>query len=309
MRRVIGIGETILDILFKENQPLRAVPGGTVFNGMIALSRMGVPVSFISELGQDPVGEIIRSFMQENGLSTEYIDTYPDGKSPIALAFLNQQQDASYMVFKDYPAQRLEVGFPPIQEDDIFIFGSYYALNPALRERVVEFLQYAQERKAIIYYDPNFRAPHAHEAIKLRPQVLENFEYADIVRGSHEDFALLFGKTDSEEVYREYVSFYCNHLIMTRAAQGVELFLPEGKEHFNAPTIQPVSTVGAGDNFNAGLIYGLLQQDIRRNDLSRLTRADWEKIISCGMAFAANVCQTFDNYISPAFAQDYKQQS
>ena len=32
MRRVIGIGETILDIIFKGNQPHKAVPGGSVFN-------------------------------------------------------------------------------------------------------------------------------------------------------------------------------------------------------------------------------------------------------------------------------------
>ncbi len=28
MRKVIGIGETILDILFKDSQPTAAVPGG-----------------------------------------------------------------------------------------------------------------------------------------------------------------------------------------------------------------------------------------------------------------------------------------
>ena len=39
MRRVIGIGETILDILFKNNQPTVAVPGGSVFNGLVSLGR------------------------------------------------------------------------------------------------------------------------------------------------------------------------------------------------------------------------------------------------------------------------------
>ncbi|MCD7937105.1 MAG: carbohydrate kinase, partial [Tannerellaceae bacterium] len=34
MRKVIGIGETILDIIFSNNQPYKAVPGGSVFNGL-----------------------------------------------------------------------------------------------------------------------------------------------------------------------------------------------------------------------------------------------------------------------------------
>ena len=45
MRKVIGIGETILDILFKDSQPTAAVPGGSVFNGIISLGRLGVNVT------------------------------------------------------------------------------------------------------------------------------------------------------------------------------------------------------------------------------------------------------------------------
>ena len=32
MRKVIGIGETILDIIFRNNRPHTAVPGGSTFN-------------------------------------------------------------------------------------------------------------------------------------------------------------------------------------------------------------------------------------------------------------------------------------
>ena len=176
MRKVFGIGETILDIIFRNDQPQKAVPGGSVFNGLISLGRLNVPVSFISELGNDRVGDMIRDFMEDNHITTEFVDRFPDGKSPISLAFLDDDKNANYIFYKDYPAQRLEVPLPKIEKDDIFVFGSYYSLNPVLRTRMVEFLQYAQERKAIIYYDPNFRKAHAHEAIRLMPTVLENLE-------------------------------------------------------------------------------------------------------------------------------------
>lgn len=74
---------------------------------------------------------------------------------------------------------------------------------------MVEFLEYAKERKAIIYYDPNFRKAHAHEAIYLTPTILENLEYADIVRGSDEDFFNIFRKTEVERVYADHIKFYC----------------------------------------------------------------------------------------------------
>lgn len=309
MRKVFGIGETILDIIFRNDQPQKAVPGGSVFNGLISLGRLNVPVSFISELGNDRVGDMIRDFMEDNHITTEFVDRFPDGKSPISLAFLDDDKNADYIFYKDYPAQRLEVPLPKIEKDDIFVFGSYYSLNPVLRARMVEFLQYAQERKAIIYYDPNFRKAHAHEAIRLMPTVLENLEFADIVRGSDEDFQNLYGKTDAEKVYKEHIQFYCDRFLTTHGANGVNLHTRNFTRHFDSPHIQPLSTIGAGDNFNAGIIYGLLKYDVRHADLPSLDQETWEKIIRCGMDLASEVCQSYDNYISKEFAAKYVSQS
>ena len=297
MRKVFGIGETILDIIFRNDQPQKAVPGGSVFNGLISLGRLNVPVSFISELGNDRV------------ITTEFVDRFPDGKSPISLAFLDDDKNANYIFYKDYPAQRLEVPLPKIEKDDIFVFGSYYSLNPVLRTRMVEFLQYAQERKAIIYYDPNFRKAHAHEAIRLMPTVLENLEFADIVRGSDEDFQNLYGKSDAQEVYKEHIQFYCDRFLTTHGANGVNLHTRNFTRHFDSPQIQPLSTIGAGDNFNAGIIYGLLKYDVRHADLPSLDQDTWGKIIRCGMDLASEVCQSYDNYISKEFAAKYVSQS
>mgnify|MGYP006343316255 FL=1 len=309
MRKVIGIGETILDIIFKENQPYKAVPGGSVFNGLISLSRLDIPVSFISEIGNDHVGDIIADFLNENKISTDYVDRFPDGKSPVSLAFLDNNNDANYIFYKDYPKQRLDVPLPRINEDDIFVFGSYYALNPVLRERMVEFLQYAKERKAIIYYDPNFRKAHAHEAIRLIPTVLDNLEYADIVRGSDEDFHNLFSKTESAHIYEEHIKFYCPDFITTHGPQGVNLFTDRFKLHYDSKPVVPVSTIGAGDNFNAGIIYGLLKYDVRHQDLKTLDKETWSKIIGCGIDLSTEVCQSYNNYISREFAHSYTQQS
>lgn len=159
-------------------------------------------------------------------------------------------------------------------------------------------MEYAKERNAIIYYDPNFRKAHAHEAIHVMPSVLENFEFSDIIRGSDEDFLNLFGETDLDNVYREHIQFYCNIFLTTRGADGADLRTKDWMLHFDAPSVQPVSTIGAGDNFNAGILYGLLKYDIRKKDLPHLTREDWEKVVRCGIELSTEVCQSYDNYIA-----------
>ena len=302
MRRVIGIGETILDVLFRENQPQKAVPGGSVFNGLVSLGRAGANVTFISEVGGDRVGDIILSFMKDNGIRTDNVIVYPERKSPISLAFLNEKNDAEYSFYKDYPNLRLDVDMPEVTSDDIVMFGSFYAITPQLRDKVRELLDKAREAGAIIYYDVNFRSTHANEAIKLMPTILENFEYADIVRGSTEDFGNMFGMTDADKVYQHKVGFYCPRFICTNGADGLCLRTKTVKKDYPVEPLQTVSTIGAGDNFNAGLVFGLLKNRIRKADLDELTEADWDKIVASGMSFSREVCASLDNYISKEFA-------
>ena len=297
MRKVIGIGETILDIIFENGQPQRAVVGGSVLNGMVSLSRLGAPVTFISEVGDDRVGDIVYDFMHENGMTTDFVERFSNRKSPVSLAFLSAEKNAEYIFHTDYPAERLNIPFPEINEDDIFVFGSFYALNPSFRGRFLEFLNEAKRCKALIYYDPNFRPSHKNDLLLIRDSVIENCEYADIVRGSDEDFFHLYGKTDMNEVYSEIIKPHCSSFITTHGAEGVNLFSGNVRSHFSSKKINAVSTIGAGDNFNAGVVYGLLKYGISRRDIPSLTESDWSKIVQCGVDLSAEVCCSYSNYV------------
>lgn len=306
MRKVIGIGETILDILFRDGQPQAAVPGGSVYNAVIPLGRMGQNVTFISETGNDRVGEMILANMRENGVDTANVNVFPEGKSPVSLAFLNERNDAEYIFYKDYPRQRLEVNMPEISSDDIIMIGSYFAITPVLRDKVKELLDRAHDAGAIIYYDVNFRSTHANEAIKLMPTIIENFEYADILRGSTEDFQNMFRQPDADKVYSNHVGFYCPNFICTDADGDVRLRTKHVCKDYPVTPLKAVSTIGAGDNFNAGVVYGLLKYRVRRADLAELTEADWDAIIRCGMDFSADVCKSVSNSVSKEFAESYR---
>ena len=306
MRKVIGIGETILDIIFKNGQPTAAVPGGSVFNGIISLGRLGVNVAIISETGNDRVGNMIIDFMKENGVDSSGVAQYHNGVSAISLAWLNDNNDAEYMFYKDYPAARLEVSWPVIEPDDIVMVGSYFVLNPVLRPKVREFLEYARNNGALIYYDFNFRSSHKDEAIKIYADMLENLEYTDIVRGSVEDLDNLFGISDPDRIYKREIEFYCKNFLCTDAGGDIRLITPSVQKNFKVEKIDTVSTIGAGDNFNAGVIYGLIKYDVRRDNLKEIDEQTWDKIIQCGKDLAANVCQTFDNSISKEFAEKYR---
>jgi len=300
MRKVIGIGETILDIIIRDGKPTGAVPGGSTFNTMVSLGRMGTPSLFLTDLGDDHVGDVIRQFMHDNGVDDTLVSVWPEKQSPISLAFLDSENNAQYEFYREpFPSER-EPALPDITADDIVVFGSYYALDPQMRPRVDALLRLAHEQGAIIVYDVNFRINHRAEAVKLMGTMLENFEYADIIRGSNEDFKLLYGLSDSASVYRQQTAFYCPRLIYTSGAEGVHLHAGSVESRFypSLPVPNLVSTIGAGDSFNAGLIYGLLRSRVRRADLDNLTTDEWDTIVGCALTFAACTCQSLENYVT-----------
>jgi fructokinase len=304
MRMIYGIGETVYDIIFKDGVPQAAKPGGSVLNAMVSLGRTGLPVSFISEYGKDEVGSLIDKFLNTNGVNTSDSYRYDDANTSLALAFLNEKNDAHYTFYKDFPEKRLDIEFPQVTHDDIVLCGSFYAVWSEIRSKFTGFIKSAQEKGAMILYDPNFRKSHVSELEKLRPMIIENIEMAGIIRGSDEDFRNIFGTGTADEAW-EIIRKYCNCLVYTASADGVFVRTDSFAGDFPVKKIKPVSTIGAGDNFNAGMVTAIYNNGINREDLSKVGEEQWRKIVSSGVEFATEVCLSYENYIGSAFASKY----
>lgn len=287
MKRVIGIGETVLDILFKNDQPQKAIPGGSTFNSIVSLGRAGVRCAMVTETGGDHIGDIICRYLEENGVSPEFVCRHANTKSHITLAFLNEQNDAQYVFYKDHATALLDNTLPHIQADDIVLFGSFFAINPAIRPVVGKLLQEAHDAGAWLYYDINFRKNHIADLPQVMGNIEQNMSIANIVRGSMEDFEYLYGLTDAEAIYRR-VQPFCRTLILTDGARSIKVFTNGQCETYPVEPIETVSTVGAGDNFNAGYIYAKLQG--LNDQASRIAMAQ---------RWSQDVCRQIGNNISP----------
>jgi fructokinase len=67
--------------------------------------------------------------------------------------------------------------------------------------------------------------------------------------------------------------------------------------------MRTVSTVGAGDSFNAGIVYTLYQEDLAGEKPENIPSVLWDRMISTGIGFATEVCMNTENYISKKYAQ------
>lgn len=303
MRKITGMGETIMDILFKNGQPVAAVPGGSCFNSIISIGRTGLPCRFIGYTGNDRVGRDTQAFLQANGVAVEDFEIRDDEKSAISLAYLDDNGDATYQFYKNTPQAHKNWPIPDFQVDDVLLFGSYYAICEGMRLQVAPTLEAANRAGAILYYDLNFRRSHAHELEALLPAIHQNFRESSIVRGSADDFEVMYNCRDARTIYNRHIAKYCPIFICTAGAKTITICTPSDIYEFETPEVaNVVSTVGAGDNFNAGFIFGLFREGITRKQLDTLDYDQWKRLVYYATAFAGQACQTTENFISQAFA-------
>jgi fructokinase len=302
MRKIYAIGESLIDIIFSQGDVKAARPGGSMLNSAVSLGRAGEHIIFLSEFGNDQGGNFIATFLENNGVKTHSIYRYSEGKTPLALAFLNDSGNASYDFYKPYPKDRLRIEIPAFTPNDIFLFGSFFGIDPTIRQTVLSMVQAARQSDVLVVYDPNFRKPHAHQLDSLRPLILENMSMASIIKASDEDMEIIFGESDPVKL-RLIPEIGNKPLIITQGSKGALLNTPSMTEFIPAREVQVVSTIGAGDNFNAGLIYGIIKAGAGHRDLANLDSDQWKSVLQYAIEFAADVCKNYDNYISDDFAQ------
>ena len=310
-RRIFGIGETVLDIVLKDGQPLAAVPGGSTFNALVSLGRTlgrDIPVLMVSQTGDDKVGGIIREFMGRNSLREDLMREV-HGQTPVSIAILDGKNNASYQFLRDagFPVFKApEVDFHP---GDVVIFGSYYAVSDATFSEVKSLVTKARESGAVIYYDINFRKNHHSELDKLLPRIKAAIALSDIVRGSSEDIEAVYGSSDPVKVYNEYISKACPNFICTRGGDPATLLSPGTCCSIPVPKSgKIVSTIGAGDNFNAGTLYSIIRNGFTREKLrgssqdgKSLTAEDWKVLTYYAFRFSGEVCESIFNYVPEGF--------
>ncbi|MBI5219241.1 MAG: carbohydrate kinase [Bacteroidia bacterium] len=305
MRKIYTIGETIFDVIFKNDEPLAGKVGGAVLNTSATLGRLNIPVYFISEFGKDYIGSLVQEFLKQNKINSDSVGRYTDGKTSLAIAALDKNNNASYNFYKIYPKDRLNIVMPLITENDMVLFGSSYALYPEIHKNVKNIVKNAQSKNAIVLYDPNIRNSYRNEIQNFETLLLDNIAHADIIRCSEEDVSAAFGIENPDNFYK-ILKGKDTILIFTAGKKGIVLMTPAIHKRYDVPSITPVSTIGAGDNFNAGIMYSILKNNILKKDLPGLSIEHWDEIIQTGIDFATHVCLSMDNYISDEFAKKYR---
>ena len=303
MRKIIAIGESILDAVYTNGCPNRTFVGGRVSNAAASLGELGLPVSMVSECCTDKVGDWVVDFFEKHHVDTHSIDRYTDGSTPFAAIFKEEDGSESIVNYGEYPLNRFSVIWPRIDEDDIVLFGSYYAIDSPQRERLYDLLSYAAERKAILIYLPGFQHGTQFNLTKVMPNILENFEVASLVIDHDKDINNMFPNQDSDKVYNNHIKFYeCSYVHIN---PSVNASVYQGSEKFVYDfSCDSDNHLGWQAGFIAGIIYSLIAGDIKHGDVATLTQQQWKPMLEKAFEFAKQCAESDTNCLPSGYAQE-----
>jgi fructokinase len=297
-RQVIGFGESLIDLVIENGRFSFALPGGSILNTLVSLARYGASTQLITDFTNDAPGRIISKFLEEENIGSEFLAVYSEGKTALAFAELDLNRNATYSFYKDYPEKRFDNIRPTFSSEKIFIFGSFSSLQENLQPVLSDLLDKAKSAESIIFYDPNIRQ---HKIDITQPAynfLLRNFSVADVVRGSDEDFQAVFGTSNADEIFTKIQPSSCKLLIVTSSDKYVELVSGRFSYRMPVPSIKVVSTIGAGDAFNAGLLASIIEQKITIENLENLSEEQTIMMLKMAIDFASEVCASNSNYIN-----------
>jgi 2-dehydro-3-deoxygluconokinase len=253
VKRVVTAGETMA-LLDPEREGelvlgdrLRLRFAGAESNFAIGLARLGVPVAWISRLGTDRLGALIREAVGREGVDVGWVREDPE--APTGL-FYKWRSDGSTSVAyyrRGSAASRLEPGDVPDEAlagaAVVHLTGITMALGDGPRALVLDVARRAREAGAVVVFDPNYRpalwdSPEA-AAATMAPMA----EHVDWCLCGEQEAALV-------DAPRAVVRTAGSAAVV---GDGERIEVPPPREE------AVVDEIGAGDAFAAGFVYGLLQ--------------------------------------------------
>jgi ribokinase len=281
---VMGDEFTTSSLVFCE-EALTMVLGGNGANAAYALAGLGAPTALCSAVGQDALGGIVGSWLEEQGVRLTGLARHPARATAFTtivsdrtlnrLAFHHQGALATYTL-ADIP--------PALLTTAEVILATSYTIMPGLRPHgFAHLLTEAQKRGTITALDigPAIGTPAAvAELAPLLPAV--NY----LLTNRHE-LAVCTGTDQVADGAAHLRAAGARTVIVKAGQEGAAIFDAAGERRIPAFAVAVQTTVGAGDSFNAGLLYALHQgQSVTEavrygNAVAALTISSGKGILGC----------------------------
>ena len=271
MSKVILFGEPMAMFTAEEEGPLDEVKvfgrslAGAEVNVCTGLTRLGHNVSYVTKLGEDPLGMYVKKFLDREGIGTEFItfdQVYKTGimlKSKVSsgdpiTSYYRKGSAFSHMTKEDIE----KIDFHDVSL--IHVTGIPPALSISCREATYRLIERARENNCYITFDPNLRPALWESEDSMIRVINELASKCDLILPGTAEGLILTGSNEPEKIADFYQNLGVRNVIIKEGSRGA--YVRHGSQSFRKEGFKVkkvVDTVGAGDGFAVGIISSKLE--------------------------------------------------
>jgi fructokinase len=293
---LLSCGDALVDFL-----PVRStdgrdaivpVVGGSCLNIAVGAARLGAATGFVGGISTDLFGRMIADHAGASQVELRYATR---SEHQTTLAFVRSVDgEPQYAFYDEGTASRnwtYRRGSIAFDEIDAIHVGSTTLID---ERTAIETLALVEDARgsAAVSFDPNCRP----NLVRHKARYVEGMDAfaasAAIVRMSDVDFEFLYGGDDYAGRAKSLLAAGASLVVVTRGVQGTQAWHRDaGVIEVQAPTVKVVDTIGAGDSFQAALLFAL--RAIGRIETSSLAQANSDELrraLSFASVCAAITC-------------------
>jgi sugar/nucleoside kinase (ribokinase family) len=272
---VISIGEVLIDFISEEVGTLDKVkgfqmcPGGAPANFAVGLARLGVEVAFVGKIGDDSFGKfLLKTLREENVDVKNVVKAQNNERTALAFVSLDENAERDFVFYRsnaaDLQLTEKELNLTYLANAKYIHFGTVSLAEEPSRSATITAIDKCREADGIACFDPNIRLDLWENLETFREIIDQVLMKTDILYPSLEELKFILQEEEigEQEAIQSIMDKYPINLVVLK--RGNEGCLIKKREDFflAVPSfeVKVKDTTGAGDGFNAGFIFGLLEE-------------------------------------------------
>jgi sugar/nucleoside kinase (ribokinase family) len=259
---VIVYGPLFCDLIFTQLDEMPTL-GKEIFAGNFTinvggsaivaagLQKLGVKVGLVADLGNDALSRVVGEVLEEMAIDRTLIRTHPHPLTQLTVA-LSFPQDRAFITRFEKPTQPADLAeiltSHPTRHVHIGSFlGAFDALDAG---------RIAHEAGATISLDPGWDESALRD-VRLHAMLPD----LDYFMPSRSELTFMMQEEDTHKAMQQaHQQMQSGKIIMKDGAQGALGWGDGWQYHASSLVVEPIDTTGAGDAFDAGFVYGLVNE-------------------------------------------------
>jgi fructokinase len=285
-RPIVVAGEALVDLVLDTGGGLVGHPGGGPYNVARTVGRLEEPVLYLGRLSTDGFGARLRRELEADSVGVETV-VATDAPTTLAVAELNEAGGAEYRFYADSTSapglviEEASAVLPPrIGTFCVGTLGLVFEPVATTLEAIVTRL----DRDTLIALDPNCRPTTIRDPAAYRGRLDRLLRRTDVVKASEHDLAWLRPGAAPVDAARALLTPHAAVALVTLGGRGALVVTPADVVEVEAPRVEVVDTIGAGDAFMGAFLAHWHSRGLGSADLTGLDQVVDAARFACRVA-------------------------